>query len=242
MTTGFGTIENGTRFGRLIVVKDLGMLTCKSGTYKKHLYGCKCDCGKEVRVHRGNLLRGITQSCGCLFNEILLARNTTHGQSKTKEFKIWQGIISRCTLPSATGYKNYGARGITVCERWLHSYENFIQDMGPRPSPEHSVERVDNNGDYTPENCRWATQKEQVYNSRKAVLLTVNGVTAVQSDWARAAGIRQSVLGRRLRSGWSLEKAITTPTRISHKGGMPLDYVVRQIAKEQEAYSYIWEV
>lgn len=104
-------------------------------------------------------------------------------------------------------------------------------DMGPRPSAKHTVERIDVDGDYTPENCRWATMKEQSYTSRRAVLIEHSGVTATQSDWARAAGITQSNLGRRIRDGWQFVDAITRPTRLTAKGGLSEDEVVRR-AKE----------
>jgi len=117
----------------------------------------------------------------------------------------------RCYNPNTPYYHLYGGRNITVCGRWKDSFVNFLADMGPKPSPEHTIDRIDNDGNYEPDNCRWATKMEQSHNSRKARLITYNGETLCLREWARRLGIGHMALSTRLNRGWSLKKALTTP-------------------------------
>lgn len=208
MTTGSGKKSDiiGQVFGRLTVMKNIGF---ENGRTQ---YECQCSCGNIKRTNRNQLLNGVTKSCGCLFRDTLNARNTTHGQSKGRLFRIWSGMISRCEIPSATGYERYGAKGITVCERWRDSFEAFKEDVGECPSDEHSLDRKDNHLGYFKDNCRWATPKRQAYNSSRARLIEFNGVTANVSDWERASGLK-ACIGYRLDHGWSVRDAILTPTK-----------------------------
>jgi hypothetical protein len=149
----------GQIFGRLTVLRRDGQ------RYGQSVWLCRCICGTECHTVRANLVLGLTQSCGCLNAELASARRKTHGQSKgVREYRIWMGMKARCLQPSAARWKRYGGRGITVCERWLHSFERFIADMGPCPSPKHSIDRINNDGNYEPSNCRWATASEQMLN------------------------------------------------------------------------------
>lgn len=144
-------------------------------------------------------------------------------QSKTKvsgttTHRIWKGIVARCTIQSASGYANYGGRGITVCERWRNSFANFLADMGERPSENHSIERIDYNAGYSPENCRWATRIEQNRNTRANRKLTIFGETKCLSEWAEQYGINEASIRRRLDSGWSECDAVTSPIGSQPRG------------------------
>lgn len=145
------------------------------------------------------------------------ARNYRHGYKTAgkhaPEYTIWTNLRSRCNNPKNNRYALYGARGIRVCARWETDFLNFLEDMGRRPSPEHSIDRVDNNGDYTPENCRWATRKEQSRNRRSSCFLDFNGETKTAAEWSELTGISRSTIHARLKSGWSIEQTLTQSVR-----------------------------
>lgn len=132
----------------------------------EHAGSVRCDCGGTTISQRTPLVKGVTKSCGCLSAKLSKKRFTKHGKYQTAEYTIWVGMIQRCENPKSFAYSYYGGRGIRVCERW-RLFENFLEDMGPRTSQSHSIDRINNDGNYEPSNCRWATPKEQSNNQRK---------------------------------------------------------------------------
>lgn len=161
-------VRTGQRFGRLIVLSEE-----PERRHRGRVFLCLCDCGKKTVV-TGNMLRvGRTRSCGCLEHDVIAAmvaaRNTSHGLSRHPLYRTWAAMIARCSNPNTTGYKYYGGRGIEVCSRWLgpNGFPNFLADMGEKPGPEYTLDRINVNGHYEPANCRWATWKEQRANQRR---------------------------------------------------------------------------
>ncbi len=199
----------GGRRGRWTVI---GAPVRKGG---RTLVPCRCDCGTERHVRQDLLISGGSGSCGCLSKEqkaeYLRTHARTHGESRTDsaEYRCWVNIRKRCEKRYSTSFKDYGARGIRVCERW-QSFENFLADMGRRPSPKHSIERHDSNGDYEPGNCRWATKHEQVRNTRRSVLIEFRGRTLCLGDWAREIGVSSRTLRWRIEN-WGVERALSVP-------------------------------
>lgn len=200
----------GRKFGRLTVVQYVGS---NDGNAQ---WLCFCDCGSECAVAATDLTRRTrvgTKSCGCHRSDKARERVTTHGKTLTPEYSSWRAMIQRCYNPKNVTWNRYGGRGITVCARWRNSFEAFLSDMGYRPSTRHSIERLDNNGHYDPGNCKWATIKEQARNTSKAIRVEFNGRTQCISEWAEQVGISKRTIWNRLRSGWSVERALTEPVR-----------------------------
>jgi hypothetical protein len=201
--------RTGQRFGRL-VADHLDSERSVKCTW----WVCVCDCGNTKSVPSSSLVSGGTRSCGCLVRDAnrktLLARNTTHGLSGTPEYIAWCAMKARCYDKNTVGYKNYGGRGISVCARWLgnNGFVNFLADMGKKPSAKHTVERTNNDGDYCPENCRWATRKEQGNNKRNNVVITINGETMPLMAWVKRAGINLATFYRRRSRGLSIEDSL----------------------------------
>jgi hypothetical protein len=172
------------------------------------LVPCRCACGTERKVLVANLFNGRSTSCGHC------GAHSTHGMIKSPEYQSWTGMKGRCHNDKNPGYHRYGGRGIKVCKRWRDSFENFLVDVGRRPTPHHTLDRFpDNDGDYKPGNVRWATKLEQSQNTRLNVNITFKGKTRCISEWARVVGLNQVTLSRRLRHGWSIKRALTTPSR-----------------------------
>jgi len=207
--------KTGDRYGRLTVIRETEQRRSPCGHAERQVL-CECDCGNEIVVLLNSLRFGRTKSCGCLANDLTAARNrrnATHGMSNSPTYLCWYSMRQRCNNMHHQAYSEYGGRGITVCERWQNCFENFLEDMGKRPSPRHSIDRVDNDGNYEPGNCRWATVTEQGRNKRNNVLLTCQGETMCLSEWAERVGITPEGLSARLARGWSVEEILTTPSR-----------------------------
>jgi hypothetical protein len=202
----------GKRFGRWKVTSLHGVSKNKMSTWL-----CICDCGTERVVRGANLKNGTSKSCGCLHAEITAARERKHGEAwKTPEYAIWQAMIQRCTNPNAATWNYYGGRGICVCDRWRNSFENFIADMGRRPSSAHTLDRVENNKGYDKDNCAWRTRKDQMNNTRKNRFIDINGDKRTVSQWAEHMNVDTRLIDGRLRRGWSGCDAVMTPIDIRY--------------------------
>lgn len=188
------------RFGKLLV-KEFAFV--KNGTT---YWKCLCDCGNFSIKRRNNLQSGRTKSCGCFHK----TRHIKHGMYKTPEYRVWAGMIQRCHNPNNPEYKNYGKRGIRVCERWRNSFIDFFQDIGKRPTTKHTIERIKNHQNYTPENCLWKTMKHQNRNRRDNVVITFSNKTQCLMDWSLELNIKYETLRARLRRGWSIERTLST--------------------------------
>lgn len=191
---------SGQTFGLWTVIK-------RGNNIGRHVsWLCRCKCGTERDVSSTNLVMGTSISCGCY------RVNGVIGGHQSAEYVAYLAMKQRCFNANGKGYHLYGGRGITVCQRWLESFDNFLSDMGRKPSPSHSLDRINPNKNYSPENCRWATKEEQANNRRNNLLLTFDNKTQSAALWAKEKGLNKSCLIYRLKMGWPVEKAITTPS------------------------------
>ncbi len=197
-------------FDRLTVLRFAGYV------HGNAYWTCQCSCGTTKDIGASSLRDENTRSCGCLRRESTRKNKTIHGKRHTPEYRAWHHIRQRCENPSDAAYNRYGGRGITVCEAW-HDFATFYEDMGPRPSPEHSIDRRDNNGSYEKTNCYWATDTEQARNKRNNHLLTFNGITQCLEAWSVLQGLRPETIRSRLHKGCSIEEALTVPPEHNHE-------------------------
>lgn len=205
---------NETRFGKLLIIGPAEPYYGKTNKTPLKRWACLCDCGNTTVQRHCHLVCGRVVSCGCHKAKLSGDRNRTHDQAfnRTPEYNTWSLMKRRCHGDTMeVERRNYRDRGIKVCERWLNSFENFFEDMGKRPSPKHSIERMDTNGDYEPSNCRWALPPEQARNRRNNRHLTYDGKTLIFNDMAALHGIGRKKLWHRLNAGWPLGRALTTP-------------------------------
>jgi hypothetical protein len=215
-----GSSIAGKVFGRLTAIKPLRV------SNKNMVWLCQCSCGKETEVLRTNLVskRSNTRSCGCFQLDNVIALMTKHGGASIKgatasrcsaEYRAWRAMKVRCTVSSIKQFHNYGGRGIKVCDRWMDSFESFLEDMGRKPTSKHTLDRKDNDKDYAPDNCRWATYQEQALN--KTTTFRIEGKTL--HGWSIECGIPAERLKSRIGRGWGLLRATSQPLRRSPMRG-----------------------
>lgn len=196
---------SGKRFGIYTVIKFVDK---NQGGRPRRRFLCRCDCGAERIFTASQINTGKPRSCGCLTNQIISEKNSTHGEShgekRTKEYRAWRSIKQRCLLETNKSFRIYGARGILICPTWVNSFETFLLDMGRAPTLQHSIERKDNNGNYEPGNCYWSTPLIQARNRRTNVFATHEGKTQCALDWSRELKVPIWTVLRRLRKGLSI--------------------------------------
>lgn len=201
----------GKRFGRIIIIRQLPPRIKPNG-WRIRRSLAQCDCGKQFSVDTVSLTTGNTKSCGCLKRD--LKCNFIHGKSRTKTYQAWNGMLTRCTNPKRADFPRYGGRGITVCKRWF-TFANFLADMGECPDGK-SLDRYPNNdGNYEPGNCRWASLKEQARNKRTTHFITVNGIRASVTEFAETCNLKPLTIIARLRRGWTENDAVLLPKRVN---------------------------
>lgn len=197
----------GQKFGRLIVIER-----ASNNTEGRAMWVCKCECGKETKAVGKDLRSGNTKSCGCLNRELSMIKNQKHGLRKHPLYLVWKGIKARCYNKNTTNHKNYGGRGIEVCDEWRDDFQAFY-DWATANGYEKglTIERIDNNGNYTPENCRWATIKEQNRNQRSNRIIGYKGEKKLLIEWCEILGLNYGAIKTRLNNyGWSVERAFET--------------------------------
>lgn len=188
---------------------------------------CQCDCG-NIKTISSNSLKSGQISCGCSKYEGAAERGRfvgklpkTHCKMLTlkfkKEYLTWNNIKARCKQKKLRCYSSYGGRGIKVCESWINNFEQFLNDMGPAPTPKHTIDRINNDGNYEPENCRWATRNVQALNTSKNLFFEKNGLRMSITQWSKYLGGAPQLIRMRLTKGWTLEDALSTPVKKSQK-------------------------
>jgi hypothetical protein len=214
-------IAPGCRYGRLTAISEMlpKMHPTRNTNQRIGIWKCLCECGTTVNVLEYGLKSGRAQSCGCIRRGLAAAigaANVTHGESRrheisSAEYRSWNSMKGRVLNPKNSRYESYKEMGVTISERWLR-YENFLADMGRKPGPNYSIDRIDNGLGYVKENCRWATRKQQCRNTRRNRWITLNGTTLTMAEWAERSGIPSRRIEDRLdRLGWSVDEALTTP-------------------------------
>lgn len=199
----------GERFGRLVVLSEARAIVDPKRGWRVARWLCLCDCGNKKRVRGGDLNQGKTTSCGCYKRERTVITHTKHGKRWTKTYYVWLGMRSRCANPKRVEYKNYGGRGIKVCSRW-DSFSNFLKDMGEQPKGKQ-LDRINNNGGYSPENCRWATRKQQMRNTRGNRYFTIHGNRKSLSEWCEISNQNYMTVWHKLKRGADIKTALQLP-------------------------------
>lgn len=196
----------GLRFGALVPI-------ARAGSQRRYaMWLCACDCGQQVTVRSDHLLYGVKKACQINNHRWRVPKPPGVTTKYRSEFKSWEHMRRRCNDPKEKTYANYGGRGIKVCARW-GKFANFIADMGPKPSPKHTIDRKNNNGNYTPKNCWWATPRQQSRNTRRSVFVRYEGKRVLLCDLVEQLGLNRQMVYGRLKIGWSLKDALSLPVR-----------------------------
>ena len=211
ITTGKFIDLTGQRFGRLTVI-------CRADNYikpnghKESAWLCRCECGKETVITRTNLKRA--RSCGCSKGKYISDSKITHGMSNSRLYRIWRNMKNRCYNPNVERYNRYGGRGIKICDEWKDDFQVFYEwSMNHGYSDKLSIDRIDTNGNYSPNNCRWITMPEQADNKSNSRLFEFNNSAHTVSEWSEKTGISRDVIWNRIKRGWSIDKVLTQPVR-----------------------------
>ncbi len=200
-------VKAGERYGRLTAIKFARRERRPNRRGTRTYWEFLCDCGAVHIADTANVRGSHTRSCGCFQQERRIESNTRHGMKHTTEYQTWRAMHQRCSNQNDVRYSCYGGRGIKVCERW-RKFENFYADMGPRPSRKLSLERDNNDGDYEPSNCRWATPKHQARNRRSNRIVTVKGKAMTLAEAVERAGASYGTVAARLNRGWDIDRAL----------------------------------
>lgn len=197
---------SGKKYGNLTAIKLVGYKASNNNA----VWNFVCDCGNELNTEGYSVRTGKITTCKECGRKRTRAASLKHGLSNTPEFRAWAEIKSRCLNTKSTSYKNYCGRVIKICDRWIDSFENFLADMGIKPTKDHSIDRINNQGNYEPDNCRWSTVLEQANNKRNSVIITFQGVVDTLPGWSRRLGINYAALHQRIRvNKWPIERALT---------------------------------
>lgn len=199
----------GKKFGRLTVLKH-----CGSNKYGRSLWLCQCECGNKKIILGNSLLSKLTISCGCYNTEIIKRTNLKHNMSYSKLYRVWGSMKTRCYNKNFMYYYNYGGRGIKVCDEWKNDFYKFYNWAIKNGYQDNlTIDRINNDGDYEPSNCRWTTRAEQNNNMRKNIIIDYNGEEKTISQWATEFNLTRTALYYRIKRGWDIEKALTTPLK-----------------------------
>lgn len=204
---------SGRVFGELTVLRRATPEESPRGKLRKTAWWVKCSCGRERLVFGDYLRYEKTKVCGINGHTWWSLQPPTLRQEYSSERRSWLSMKERCYRQEHKNFKHYGGRGIVVCDRWKNNFEAFLEDMGPKPSPEHTIERMDTDGNYELGNCRWATDEEQRLNTRRTVFVEVAGTKVRLQDYAKSLNLRAATIYYRLKLGWSIEEAVTVPIR-----------------------------
>lgn len=206
----------GNTYNYLTVLSE-GEPYILEGGYRHRSVFAECSCGTIKRYDMSSVISGNAKSCGCwgrkAASDRLKIRMTKHGMKRTSEYNSWVSMKMRCLNPKNPSYKNYGGRGIKICDEWINSFEKFYADMGSKPTPQHSIDRIDVNGGYCFSNCKWSTAKEQSVNKRNSISVSIGGVTKPIEQWAKEIGISRVGLEWRIRKNYSESEMLKKPQK-----------------------------